>query len=239
MSNTYFQFKEFIVHQEKSAMKVCTDAALFGAWVAVKFSSGKLVNENVLDIGTGTGLLSLMLSQQLSIKVEAVEVDHPAYEQAMGNIALSPWNNQIRVIHKDILAYVPDHSYGLIISNPPFYPNDLKSGHMQKNLAKHESNLSLSTLFGKSIQWMDPSGYLALLLPAHREGKAIQEADRLGMHLCYKALVRQTPGHAPFRTMLIFSRAPSATESEDISIKSDNFYTQDFISLLRPYYLYL
>ena len=132
MSNTYFQFKQFTIHQDKCAMKVCTDACMLGAWTAGKLG-GSGIN-NILDIGCGTGLLSLMLSQKINASIDAVEIDADAAKQAGENISASPWAANIRVIHTSLQEFMPKKKYDLIICNPPFYENDLRSEHENKNV---------------------------------------------------------------------------------------------------------
>ena len=128
MSNSYFQFKQFIIHQDRCAMKVTTDACLFGAWVAEEDKSEKIITKNVLDIGTGTGLLSLMYAQKNSLaNIDAIEIDEDAYIQAKENVAASPFAERINIIHDDIKRFTFSKKYDCIISNPPFYEKEIRS----------------------------------------------------------------------------------------------------------------
>ena len=129
MSNSFFKFKEFTVHQDKTAMKVCTDACLFGAWAAKQIEIFDL--KNILDIGTGTGLLALMLAQSSRAKIDAVEINELAAEQAAANFCNSPWNSQLYVHQKSINRFTQEQNkpYDFIISNPPFFENQLKHLH--------------------------------------------------------------------------------------------------------------
>ncbi len=127
MANSYFQFKQFTVHQDRCAMKVTTDSCLFGSWIADKIEKEDSAISNCLDIGTGTGLLSLMVAQKnAGIKIEAIEIDNDASSQAKENIASSPFSENINVIHADVKEYVLENKYDIIISNPPFYEKELK-----------------------------------------------------------------------------------------------------------------
>lgn len=133
MANSYFQFKEFTVRQERASMKVCTDACLFGAYAA-----NQLIFINpaeCLDIGTGTGLLSLMLAQKIPANIDAVEIEYASYSQAKGNFEHSPWREQLNVFHTDINQFQSEKKYNCIISNPPFFEKDLKSEDEKKNAA--------------------------------------------------------------------------------------------------------
>jgi tRNA1Val (adenine37-N6)-methyltransferase len=239
--NTYFQFKQFTVHQERGSLKVCTDACLFGAWVADKLKAGLPPAAQILDIGTGTGLLSLMLAQELTAAVDAIEIDTDAYTQATDNFCTSPWPEKLTVHHIDARQFEPGHQYDLVIANPPFYENDLRSVDEQKNKAKHETTLDLLTLTGLSARWLKPGGYFALLLPAHREKKALEACAVSGMHPRNIIKVRQTERHSPFRVMMIFSTGSEKPEVdvEEITIKETNVYTPAFVSLLKPFYLHL
>src|SRR5262249_33933395 len=134
MPNSYFQFKEFTVYQERCVMKVTTDACVFGAWVAQDVTDV----QNVLDIGTGTGLLPLMLAQRHpSITIDAIEIDKESFEQAKENVAISPFAEHIQVINDDAKAFSSWKKYDLVISNPPFYEKELASSDHKKNIAHH------------------------------------------------------------------------------------------------------
>ncbi|KIC91766.1 tRNA1(Val) (adenine(37)-N6)-methyltransferase [Flavihumibacter sp. ZG627] len=253
MANTYFQFKQFTVHQERTAMKVCTDACVFGAWVAAKMdlhipksmaqnNNGELLTEStmVLDIGTGTGLLSLMLAQQLSLRVDAVEMDKDAYEQSAGNFKDSLWAARLSAVHGDIRLFSSTAvKYDIIISNPPFFENDLKASGRGRNLARHESLLDLRELFRIAASLLAPEGYFALLLPAHRKVQAEQLAAESGMHPCYIADIHQSMKHSAFRVMFIFSDRASTAFVEKINIRNGDHYSPEFVQLLQPYYLHL
>ncbi|ULQ53864.1 tRNA1(Val) (adenine(37)-N6)-methyltransferase [Flavihumibacter fluvii] len=239
MSRNYFQFKQFTVYQDKVAMKVCTDACLFGAWISNKIKSVQLNGSPILDIGTGTGLLSLMLAQQFPNYIETVDVDELAVESATRNIAISPWPDRIRAYHGHILNFVPKEKYALILSNPPFFVNDLPAQEAGKRLAKHESLLPLPQLFDYAMKYLSIAGYWAILLPANRNDEALNIAANAGFKLIYKATVQQTPEHQPFRVMLMFSTNQVQPETENIIIRSGSHYSQRFVQLLQPYYLYL
>ena len=237
MANNYFQFKQFNIQQDKCAMKVCTDACLFGALVA---------NENLqiascLDIGTGTGLLSVMLAQKNnSVKIDAVELDTAAATQAAENIAASPWAANIQVYNKDILTFALHKKYDGIFSNPPFFEDDLRSVNETKNNAKHDTSLSFVQLLQVVDNLLSPNGFFAVLLPYHRVEYFIEEAKRSGLHLHKQILVKQTIKHTCFRGILFFSRTASETEQTEIIIKDSNqHYTPEFSAALKDYYLFL
>lgn len=235
MPNSWFQFKQFRVQQDKCAMKVCTDACLFGSQLPVDASV-----KTVLDIGTGTGLLSLMYAQiNSNATIDAVELDLAAAEQAIENVQSSPWSNRITIHQTAIQEFKPNRSYDLIISNPPFFENDLQSDDTQRNLALHSTALTLEELFKISQQLLNKGGQLCLLLPHHRTTAAIKLGKEIGMHCIQQTTVHQTTKHAAFRSMLHFATQASTKKEMTIYIKDGQDYTNTFIDLLKPFYLYL
>jgi tRNA1Val (adenine37-N6)-methyltransferase len=221
-------------------MKVCTDACLFGAWVGRKVSSWQMTvdrkNNRALDIGTGTGLLSLMLAQKSNWWIDAIEINSSAAQQAEENIQASKWKDQITV-HAINVREWKSEPYDLIISNPPFYENDLKSPDSQRNLALHDSGLTLVTLFENVTRLLKPHGRFALLLPAHRRTETIDLAKQYGWTATEMVEVCQTEKHIPFRVMFWFEKGIAASEEKRMQIKENGVYTKGFVDLLRDYYL--
>jgi tRNA1Val (adenine37-N6)-methyltransferase len=247
MPNNYFQFKQFTVHQEHCAMKVTTDACLFGAWAANAINNEQLIINNSLDIGTGTGLLSLMLAQKSTAQIHAVEIDGAAANQARGNFTESPWKERLHIHPTSIqqfsnppinqLTNKPINVFDFIITNPPFFDNDLKSEDAKRNLALHSSLLSLEELLQSIKNNLSAEGSFAILLPYHRTDYFINLAK--DFFLQQKTLVKQTEKHPYFRSMLLFSSKATETNESTIIIKENNQYTAAFISLLKDYYLHL
>lgn len=235
MPNSWFQFKQFRVQQDKCAMKVCTDACLFGSQLPVDANI-----KTALDIGTGTGLLSLMYAQlNPNAAIDAVELDTAAAEQANENVQVSPWSNRINVKQTAIQEYQAKHKYDLIISNPPFFENDLQSDDAKRNLALHSTALTLEELFKVSQELLNAGGQFCLLLPYHRTAAAIELGEEIGMHCIQQTTVHQTTKHAAFRSMLHFVTQPSPKTAMTIYIKDGQDYTNAFIDLLKPFYLFL
>ena len=238
MPNNYFKFKQFTIQQEDCAMKVCTDACLFGAYVAdqVKVKAAA----TILDIGTGTGLLSLMLTQKVPASIDAVEIDAAAFKQAQDNFEKSPWKERLTVFNKNILQFEPGKKYDCIISNPPFFENDLKSSDNNKNNAKHDTSLTLEQLLTVAKKHLNDDGIFAVLLPYHRVDYFIEAANAYEFHLIKKVLIKQTDKHDYFRGILIFSKQSTLLSEETITIKnSADKYAVRFAELLKDYYLYL
>jgi tRNA1Val (adenine37-N6)-methyltransferase len=238
MANPFFRFKQFTVHHDQCSLKVCTDACLFGAWIAQLLPAG--FNGTILDVGTGTGLLSLMLAQASPGEIDAVEIDAAAQRQAAANFAGSPWSERLRIHAADFLQFQPEKKYGLIISNPPFFEGSLKSADAGKNAAKHDSTLRLAPLISKAAGMLAPGGRLALLLPFQREAEAVSCAANNQLQLQRQAQVRPTGGKPFFRSMLLFGKENEPCRQEVITIHDNGRqYTQAFTGLLQPYYLNL
>jgi tRNA1Val (adenine37-N6)-methyltransferase len=241
MANHYFQFKQFTVQQEYCAMKVCTDACLFGAWVAAQIKTDSLaaINESILDIGTGTGLLSLMLSQQMQVDIDAIEIDAAAAKQAAENFSAASFKPNIQLIHANAKEWTAEKKYTFIISNPPFFENDLMSGNDKKNLALHGTELTLENLIAIIAKNLTITGSFALLIPYFRKDYLVALALKNGFHLLRDLSVKQTPNHAFFRSCLIFGRTIKTPLFEEIIIQNNGVYTAQFSALLQPYYLAL
>lgn len=225
-------------------MKVCTDACLFGALTAnlkLILSVAEGQTSNFLDIGTGTGLLSLMVAQKNpDVIIDAVEIDKEAAKQAGENFSASPWKERLHIYNSDILSFKSGKKYDLVISNPPFFEDDLRSPHQNKNNAKHDTSLSLTGLFQVVKSNLAAVGTLAVLLPHHRVNYFIEEADKQGLQLAQKILVKQTEKHDYFRGILFFSTEKAQPVNSAVCIKdNEGNYTPEFTSALKDYYLYL
>lgn len=242
MPNDYFQFKQFLINQDKCAMKVCSDSCLFGAWAATKIKNQYLPVKNILDIGTGTGLLSLMLAQELpAVEIDTLEIDVAAACQAKENFEASPWRNRLFIHPVSIQNFEVsiDKKYDIIICNPPFFENDLKSIFKKRNLAMHSDELKLDELLNISGSLLSDKGFLYLLLPYTRLA-VVEKLLNGKLFIGEKALVRQTPNHGFFRCMLMLSKkAAVPTQSEIIILENKNEYSDKFKSYLKSYYLFL
>ena|SRR5688572_5488742 len=243
MPNEYFKFKQFTIHQDRCAMKVTTDACLFGGFAANEIQN-QIQVKNILDIGTGTGLLALMLAQKNpDISIDALEIDKEAYEQADQNIAASPWAERIRALHVDVKDFKPRSRYDVIISNPPFYENELKGDDLQKNRAHHSDGLLLKELLSVIKENLDPAGSFYLLLPYKRNNEIKNLLLKNEFAISQMIFVRQSVKHDYFRLILegrLRSGTPAETMIREISIcNKQQKYTDEFIKLLHDYYLHL
>ncbi|UYQ94910.1 methyltransferase [Chitinophaga horti] len=238
MANDYFQFKQFTVHQQRAAMRVCTDACIQGAYTARYLRTSPPAR--VLDIGAGTGLLSLMLAQAIPAPIDAIELDADAFAQAGENFAASPWAQRLQVIHADARQFNAARPYPFIITNPPFFINALKSGKAARNTAMHATELDFAALAAAIDVNLSADGACSVLLPYDAFEQFRVLAANKGLELAIKLDVQQSPRHGFFRTVGIFKRGAVNTEMETLLIyDAQNQYTPDFVALLKEYYLYL
>jgi tRNA1Val (adenine37-N6)-methyltransferase len=236
MSNTYFQFKEFVIHQENCGMKVCTDSCVFGAWAANRAKS----KNRILDIGAGTGLLMLMLAQKTLARIDGIEIEPRCYEQLTSNLASSPWAARLQAFEGDVRQFDFTEKYDFIISNPPFFSSDLLSKANSNRIARHSIELTLNDLFSAVTGLMTADGNFALLLPFHRLEEASEISKKTGLKILQQVRVFPTERHKPFRVLFLFgNQLTHEPENADFVIKKDGHYTAEFIGLLKSYYLSL
>ena len=234
-------------------MKVCTDACLFGAWTA---SDPQVMNAHkILDIGAGTGLLSLLLAQaNPNATFTAVEIEPAAAAEAASNFKLSPWSNQLILVHDAIQNYCENANtlFDVIITNPPFYEGDLKSPDENKNMAAHSSALPWNMLIENATKLLGEGGSFYVLIPTLRAYTMQKLCDALGLQLVAEVLVHNTAKTLPIRAIQKFVkqhvRQIDAEKTNDIPqvkrtkifIKdADNNYSPEFNALLKDYYLHL
>jgi tRNA1Val (adenine37-N6)-methyltransferase len=222
-------------------MKVCTDACLFGAWAAadVQMQAAK----NILDIGSGTGLLSLMLAQKIAATITAIEIEEGAFKQTASNFELSPWKDRLDVVHISIQDYAADDKkqFDCIITNPPFYEQDLTSPDNAKNLASHSTALSWDDLVKSVASLLQENGTWYVLVPTLRAYTMQKIASNYGLELAEECLMYNDAKHLPIRAMLKFvKQKETVIQRNKIVIKNaDQSYTTEFTTLLKEYYLHL
>ena len=238
------------MHQQHTSMKVCTDACLFGAWVAEKEITSK--STKILEIGTGTGLLSLMLAQvteQSKAKISAVEIEPLAAAEASSNFKLSPWQDRLQVLNDSIQNFTKsistlneqvDKSFDLIITNPPFFEGDLKSPDVNKNKAAHSTELPWAVLIENVSNLLSDTGSFFVLVPTLRAYTMQKLAESNQLYIVEEVLVYNDAKHLPFRAILHFQRNKTEVLRNKLIIKdADNKYTSEFTNLLKNYYLHL
>jgi tRNA1Val (adenine37-N6)-methyltransferase len=229
-------------------MKVTTDACLFGAWVAEEVRSRDPIAigsgaRSSLDIGTGTGLLALMLAQKNSeTNILAIEIDKDAAEQAANNIDSSLWKDQVDILEANVKEFSFPENFDLIISNPPFYEKELRSETDKKNIAHHSEDLTLKELLNIIKNNLNPDGNFFLLLPYKRNDEMKKLFRDHELHVSKMIFVRQSVKHDYFRIFIKggLNAEEKETEFDELSIWDDKQrYTNEFVMLLKDYYLHL
>ena len=241
MANPFFQFKQVTIYQDRCAMKVTTDACFFGAWAANEIQNEKLRIRNVLDIGAGTGLLSLMIAQKTKTEIDAVEIDKDAAQQAKENIQASFWKNQIHVLNEDIISFKTNKQYDCIISNPPFYENELSSEIKKKNIAHHSEQLRISQVLKIIRTYLKEEGIFFLMYPYKRKKEIEKLFSENQLYLTDSIILKQSVNHSAFR-MIVKGCTQKMKANKEISVSVWNElqqYTTEFVHLLKDYYLNL
>ncbi len=235
MPNSYFRFKQFTIHQDRCVMKVCSDSCIFGAWTSKRLGGAN----KILDVGTGTGLLPLMLAQHSNASIDGIELDKGSSVQALENIKESSWNDRIHLEEADARNYSFKEKYDFIISNPPFFESDLQSPSDKKNNAKHATTFSLGDLMKVISRNLQPDGRFSVLLPFHRSDYFENLATSNGFYLQEKLLLRQTPRHEPFRSICLFGyQKPESVVVEELTIKNaEGKNSREYERLMEAYYL--
>jgi tRNA1Val (adenine37-N6)-methyltransferase len=218
-------------------MKVCTDSCLFGAWIPAQNGG------HVLDIGTGTGLLTLMLAQRSTKHTQftAIDIDHLALQDAATNFTNAPWHSQIMCIQADITLWAGtvNHKFDVIVCNPPFFNSHLKGTDAQKNAALHAEQLQPATLAAIIRQLLFNHGKAYVLYPPFEANKFIEHAQQQGLFLHKSTTVFNKTGGKPFRQMLALGFDSKPAVFDSINIRDADSYSNEFTALLKPYYLAL
>jgi len=229
-----FHFQQFSVLQKHSGMKICTDAVLFGAMAPVN------PGDHVLDIGTGTGVLALMAAQLGAAQVTAVELTQEAFKEADINFNNSPWAKRLEAVHQDIqnFALTADRQYDLIISNPPFFENHLKTVDTLRNTARHTDQLPFADLIGIAGQLLSWQGLFYLLIPAHAAAKFSAQALASGFYLIKQTDFRGYPHNEAKVSALTFSRTAAVLTVRLLTIyESHNVYSSGSAAYLADFLL--
>ena len=241
MKDSVFRFKQFAVRNERSAMKIGTDGVLLGAWC----NTGNA--RRLLDIGTGTGVIALMLAQRVpQAHIDAVEIDTDSYNEALGNFAQSPWSSRITAIHADFNQFASDTAarYDLIVSNPPFFTNGALPPKEARMQARHCTSLSFSQLIAGATRLITPDGRISLITPCDARRDVESAATRHGLHITRQTTVCPKPDGIAKRILWELTpakpdSAPAQTLTDTLTIESDeqHNFTPQYTALTRDFYL--
>jgi len=235
MSNQYFKFKQFTINQDKTAMKVGTDGVLLGAWTDCNSV------KSILDIGTGTGLIALMLAQKSDAKIVAIEKNQDAYKQAFENVENSKWKDRISIIFSDFsdFAKQSNEKFDLIVSNPPYFVNSLKNPNKNKTEARHNDSLPYETLI-EGINLISHSKTIFnLIIPAEQKEKLIQISNDFDFHCNKITYVKPNIEKLPKRVLMSFSKNKTDIFENSFAIETTerHCYTEEYKKLTKDYYL--
>lgn len=234
--NEPFRFKEFSINQDRCAMKIGTDSVLLGSWTSVDHNPF-----SILDIGAGTGVLSLMLAQRSTAElIDAIEIDDNAYEQCVDNFENSPWSDRLFCFHASLEEFTEEieDAYDLIISNPPFYSESYKSDNEQRDMARFADAMPFRHLVESVSKLLSKSGMFSVVLPYSKEKDFIVLASK--EHLFPKRILRVkgTPNSDIKRSLIEFTFQENEVEPEELIIETARHqYTQDYIELTKDFYL--
>lgn len=234
--NKPFKFKQFSVNQDRCAMKIGTDGVLLGAWTSVDKNPF-----SVLDIGAGTGVLSLMIAQRSHAEtIEAIEIDDDAFEQCLENFENSPWNDRLFCFHASLLEYIEavNDEFDLIICNPPFYSEDYKTDNKSRDLARFNDAMPFEHLIYAVVNLLSDSGIFSVVIPYKEEANLIDLASKVGL---FPNRMLRVKGHTDSeikRSLLEFSFEETEMQTSELVIETARHqYTEDYINLTKDFYL--
>ncbi len=233
MSKAVFRFKQFGIRQDNCAMKVGTDGFLLGVFAAV----GKPAR--ILDIGTGTGLVALMLAQQTTATIDALEIDAQAAAQAKDNFAQSPWANRLQVYETAFEEFTAIIQYDLIVSNPPYFVQAYSSPNKQRNTARHAEIDFLGDWLQRMAGMLSAEGKVFLILPYTATEKVVLQATAAKLQVCSTVTVRSFTGQESKRVILGFSKTEEAHTTTDFVIyDAVNVYSAAYAKIAAPFFLH-
>lgn len=231
-----FKFKQFTVKQDCCAMKIGTDGVLLGAWTSVKHNPF-----SILDVGAGTGVLSLMLAQRSNAQqIEAIEIDDDAYEQCAENFENSPWNDRLFCYHASLLEFVEEveDAFDLIICNPPFYSEDYKTENKSRDLARFNDAMPFKHIIYAVAHLLAEDGLFSIVIPKKEEDDFVALANTIGLFPQRILHVRGNPDADVKRSLIEFSYTEKEVEILELIIETDRHnYTEDYVNLTKDFYL--
>ncbi|KAA3620647.1 MAG: methyltransferase domain-containing protein [Flavobacterium sp.] len=235
--STSFQFKQFVVEQDRCAMKIGTDGVLLGAWTSLDNRP-----QSILDIGSGTGVIALQMAQRsLAETIDAIELDPDAYEQCSENFEASPWNDRLFCYHASVQEFTAemDLTYNLIVSNPPFYTDEYKTDDPARDRARFTDTLPFDHLFLCAIQLLALDGIFSVIVPKKEQENVMRIAAHHGLHPRRICEVRGTVNSKVKRILVEFSREKFRSPvTEQLTIENERHnYTDSYVNLVKDFYL--
>lgn len=233
MPNPFFSFKQFTIYHDLCAMKVGTDGVLLGAW------TNCIQANRILDVGSGSGLISLMLAQRCpNARIDAIDIDDKAFEQTKINFSNSRFEKQLKAFHKNFLLYEPEYSYDLIVSNPPYFNDSLNSPDKARTIARHTSSLNMESLILHAFKLLQPSGRLAFILPYSSFNFLQTITCSNNLFLARKTLVRTLQNSPPKRILLEYTKKECSPTEDELFIElSRHNYSEEYKELTKDFYL--
>lgn len=234
--NKPFHFKQFTVHQDRCAMKIGTDGVLLGAWSSLEHQPF-----SILDIGAGTGILSLMLAQRCQAEIiDAIEIDDEAYEQCVDNFEQSPWGDRLFCYHASLDEFTEEieDTYDLIISNPPFYSENYKTDNQQRDLARFQDAMPFDHLLNSASKLLSENGVFSVVIPHQEEKHFIELASKVALYPNNILHVKGTPDSEIKRSLIDFSFKKSTINTSELIIETSRHnYTEAYKKLTKDFYL--
>ena len=231
-----FKFKQFTIHQDRCAMKIGTDGVLLGAWTSLGNHP-----ETILDIGAGTGLLALMLAQRCGADtIDALEINADAYEQCVENFEASPWGDRLFCYHAGLDEFLDEieDQYDLIVSNPPFYSEEVSSGNDARDVARQNQSLPFEELIEGVSMLLAPSGIFSTIIPFKAEGRFISLAAKIGLYPRRITRIKGNPSSEIKRSLLEFSYQKNNAVEDELIIEIERHrYTPKYTTLTKAFYL--
>jgi tRNA1Val (adenine37-N6)-methyltransferase len=234
MANNYFSFKEFTIFQDKSAFKVGTDGVLLGATAEI---TGK---RRILDIGAGTGLISIMLAQRCTAEIVSIEPDPESYKQMCENVSACRWNKRIKVLNTDLQSFQKDsEKFDLIVTNPPYFRDSLRNPDPRKSITRHNDSLTTEEIMEGVSNLLDDNGLFQLIMPYVEGNIFIAGAQEYGFYCNSILKIRPLPTSEIRRLIMTFSRERLKVTERFLTIEHGrrHEFTEEYINLTKDFYL--
>ena len=240
MATPDFRFKQFTIRHDRSAMKVGTDGVLLGAWAQVPLNENASPHPNVLDVGTGTGLIALMLAQRFpAAKILGIDIDKASIEQAKENVESTPFKTQISILEQDFsnIDYF-SNKYDLIVSNPPFYTENTLSGKEARDMARHTTSLPFEILVENATKLLTEGGLFCVIIPYQSASDFISICVTNRLYLTRRLNIRSKESKPFNRVMLEFSTTIQSAETSTLTLYDDHHErTPEYTQLTQDFYL--